>query len=317
MGSVKDVMVIKDPTEKEFGVGVFDFRDDYSVFDYGHKGPMPNTIPFKGECLCRMATWNFEQLEKIGIKTHFLKFIEPNKMGVNIVRVLYPGKDEITTETTNYLIPLEIVFRNSLPAGSSVFRALDSGELTLEDIGLDHKPEPGEKLEEPILDITTKLEATDRRVKWDEAKKMSGLSDEDVEKIKEFTFKINDFLTEKAKELGLDHADGKIEVGFGPNRELVLLDVCGTLDENRFLLNGFHISKQVLRDYYMKTPWFSALEEAKKSKPKEEWPDPEKLPEELVTGVSNMYKAAYEAWSGNKIWNVSLEDSVNTVRKFL
>jgi phosphoribosylaminoimidazole-succinocarboxamide synthase len=314
MGSVKNVFIIKEPTENEFGAGLFEFTDDYSVFDYGK---MPDIIPSKGECLCRMAVWNFEQLANIGIKSHFLKFIEPNKMGVNVVRVLYPGKDEITTETTNYLIPLEIIFRNSLPAGSSVFKALESGELTIEDLGLDHRPEPGEKLDNPIIDITTKLEISDRRVKWDEAKQMSGLIDEDVEKIRQTVLKINDFLTKRAEEVGLEHADGKVELAMGPNREFILIDVCGTLDENRFLVNDFHVSKQVLRDFYKKSPWYQKLEETKKSQPKNMWPAPERLPEELVTSVSNMYKAACELWIGKKMWNTSLEDSINTIRRFL
>ena len=232
MGSVKNLSVKKRPTEKEFGSGTFEFTDDYSVFDYGK---MPDTIPSKGECLCRMAAWNFGQLAKLGVKSHFMGLVEPNRMDVNIVRVLYPGRDEITTGTTNYLIPLEIIFRNSLPPGSSVFAALEAGDVTPHDLGLEHTPEPGEKLDKPLIDVTTKLEVSDRRVGWDEAKRMSGLGDDDVARIKQLVVTINDFLTERAAGVGLEHADGKVELAFGPDRELMLVDVCGTLDENRFL----------------------------------------------------------------------------------
>ena len=315
MGSVKNLTVEKAPSEKEFGEGVFEFTDDYSIFDYGK---MPDVIPAKGESLCKMAAWNFEELAKLGIQTHFMELIGPNRMKVKLVRVLYPGKDEINTETTNYLIPLEIIFRNSLPAGSSVFKALASEEVTLEDLGLDHQPQPGEKLEKPIIDITTKLEASDRRLKWDEAKRISGLTDEEVDRIKETVLKINNFLNRRAREIGLEHADGKVEMAFGPNRQLVLVDVCGTLDENRFLLDNFHISKQVLRDFYKKNKpdWCKEFEEAKKSKPKKEWPVPERLPGELVNAVSELYRAACDMWRGKQKKEL-LDNSVNTIRKFL
>jgi len=314
MGSVKSLVVEKKPNESGYGEGYFEFRDDYSVFDYGS---MPDKIPGKGEALCRMSAYNFRELAKLGIKSHLIDFVEPNRLRVKLVRVLYPGKDEITAQTENYLIPLEVIFRNSLPAGSSVFRALQSGEKSIEDFGLDHMPVPGEKLEKPIIDITTKLETCDRRVTWEEAKRFSALTDAEVEKIKEMALKVNDFITARADELGLEHADGKVELAFGPGREMILVDVCGTPDENRFLLDGFHISKQVLRDYYKRTPWYASIEEAKKSLPKEEWPAPERLPPELVSATSDMYKAVCDKWTGQSVWGASLQDSVKKVQGFL
>ncbi|MFH0956588.1 MAG: phosphoribosylaminoimidazolesuccinocarboxamide synthase [Candidatus Aenigmatarchaeota archaeon] len=314
MGSVKSLIVERKPTGTQFGSGFFEFRDDYSVFDYGS---MPDKIPGKGEALCRMSSYNFSELAKLGIKSHFTQFVRPNRMGVKLVRVLHPGKDEITTETENYLIPLEVIFRNSLPAGSSVFKALETGEKTLRDFGLSHMPKPGEKLKSPMIDITTKLETCDRRVSWEEAKAFSALTEEEVKKVKEIALKVNDFITARAAKVGLEHADGKVELAFGPGREMILVDVCGTPDENRFLLKGFHISKQVLRDYYKKTPWYAKVEQAKKTLPKGQWPVPERLPPGLVAATSDMYKAVCEKWTGEKVWGASLEDSVEKVRRFL
>jgi phosphoribosylaminoimidazole-succinocarboxamide synthase len=74
-------------------------------------------------------------------------------------------------EEVNFLIPLEIIYRNSLPEGSSVFRRLKEGSLRLEEVGLQSMPEPGEILDEPILDVSTKLETTDRYISWEEARK--------------------------------------------------------------------------------------------------------------------------------------------------
>ena len=315
MGSVKSLEVIDKPKGDGFGKGVFVFSDDYSVFDYGK---MPDVIPGKGEALCRMASWNMQRLSsELGMPTHFMGFSSPNRMEVKLVQVLYPGKDEITKETSNYLIPLEIIFRNSLPSGSSVFRALDSGELTLEDLGLDSRPEPGQKLETPVLDVTTKLEVSDRRLKWDEAQRISALNDDEVARVRKAALDINGFLNKRAIEIGLEHADGKVELALGPDREIVLVDVCGTPDENRFLFNGFHISKQVLRDYYNKTPWAELVTNAIKTMPKEQWPAPDRLPGGLISAVSSMYMAVCESWTGETVWNASLQESIGRIKEFV
>jgi phosphoribosylaminoimidazole-succinocarboxamide synthase len=262
MGSVKDLRIIKPATAEKMGVGVFHFTDDYSVFDYGK---MPDVIPGKGEALCRMAAYNFEKLAGLGIKSHFRKLVKGNEMEVNLVRVLYPQKGEISTETKNYLVPLEVVWRNSLPGGSSVFKSLEKGELKPSDLGLDHMPKPGEKLPKPVLDFWTKLEETDRKLSENEAMEIAGLSGKEFEEMKKKALKINSFINEKAKDIGLEHADGKAEFAVSPENEIILVDVVGTLDENRMLFNGIHVSKQVIRDYYKALPWGSEIMKAKEA----------------------------------------------------
>lgn len=317
MGSVKNLTVDKEATDNSLGIGTFEFTDDYSVFDFGK---MPDTIPGKGEALCRQASYNFKEIEKkFDIKTHFRKFIKPNKMEVNLVRVLYPQEKQIFEETRNYLIPLEIIFRNTLPKGSSVFKRIEKGELTYEDLGLDSMPEPGFEFEKAFLDVSTKLEETDRYMSWDEALEISQISEDQLSELKEQTLDINDFITEKAESIGLKHADGKIEFGLSPKNELILLDVFGTLDEDRFLWNNIHVSKQVARDYYKTTPWSEALEKAKEEgTPKENWPSPEPLPSDLKEIISNMYKSVCEAWIGERPFKApSIEDVMNAYKGFL
>jgi phosphoribosylaminoimidazole-succinocarboxamide synthase len=314
-GSVKDVMVKEQPTPEGFGVGVFEFRDDYSIFDYGK---MPDTIPGKGEALARMGSWNLQRISReLGIKTHLRRFEEPNRMEVNLVRILYPQRGEIGEDSRNLLIPLEIIFRNSLPPGSSIFKALDRRELTPQDLGLNKRPEPGHVFEEPFLDFTTKLETSDRRLSPDEARGLACLSEEEFEQAKGIALKVNGFLTKRAEGLGIEHPDGKIELALGPDREMLVVDVCGTPDEDRFLYKGFHISKQVLRDYYRTTPWYQEFEKAIGSLPKEQWPRPERLPPELVSAVSDMYRSLCESWTGQRVWGLSLEQAVDAIKRFV
>ncbi len=317
MGSVKNLIVEREATEEQMGLGVFEFTDDYSVFDFGK---MPDTIPGKGEALCRMASHNFRELErKFELRTHFSKFMQPNKMQVSLVRVLFPQDNQIKEGSRNYLVPLEIIFRNSLPAGSSVFKRLESGEIGIDDLGLAEMPQPGQKFEKAFLDVSTKLEPIDRYLSWDEALDLAKISEDQLYELKEAALNINDFITEKAALLGLEHADGKVEFGLTPKNELMLIDVCGTLDENRFLWNGTHVSKQVCRDYYKTTPWFAELENAKKSNvEKADWPKPEQLPAELREIVSNMYKSVCDTWTGeNRFKAPALQDVMAAYQAFL
>ncbi len=316
MGSVKDLTIKRPATEDLEGMGVFKFTDDYSIFDYGK---MPDIIPNKGEALCRMAAYNFKELEKQEIKSHFRKLESGNEMEVDIVRVLFPQKGELKPGMRNYLVPLEVIFRNSLPEGSSVFKRLAKGQTTLEQLGLEKMPESGEKLSTPIMDVSTKLEPTDRYLTWEEAAKMACLNQEEIDDLKAKALEINDFLTKKANEIGLEHADGKVEFGMNPQRELILVDVCGTLDENRFLHNGVHISKQILRDYYKTTPWYEVIESEKaEGKGHGEFTTPSPLPKELINITSNMYKSVCETWTGEKHWNApSIEETMNQYKAFL
>ncbi len=314
-GSVKNILVVRAPSAARAGKGMLVFTDDYSVFDYGK---MPDTIPAKGEAICRMATFNFEELEKIGIKSHFRGFIPPNKMSIELVRVLYPQRGELKEGMSNYLVPLEVIFRNSLPAGSSVFKRLEKGEASIEDFGISEMPKPGEQLEKPVIDFSTKLEPTDRYLKRSEAKEISMLSDAEFDGLVEKARKINEFITAHATALGLEHADGKVEFALNSKRELMLVDVCGTLDENRFLRNGVHLSKQILRDYYKGTPWADAVARAKSAGlDKASWPKPQPLPYELVETTANLYKSVCEAWTGRRVWDApKLDEALRACERF-
>lgn len=309
-GSVKDIHVLSEPTKDKAGLARFFFTEHYSVFDYGR---MPDLIPGKGESICRMASYNFEKLKNLGIKSHYIKMVSSNEIEVSLYRVLDPRKFSLGQEKKNYLIPLEIIFRNSLPKGSSVFKRLEKGEATLESLGLTKMPKPGEKLEKPLLDVSTKLEDKDRYLTWKEAQEISALSDKQLTELKEMAINVNEFLTKHAESINLEHADGKIELALNENAQLVVVDVLGTLDENRFLYNGYQLNKQILRDYYLEfTSWPKEFEQKGFNA------KPPALPKELIKIVSNAYKSVCEAWIEKKIWNApSMEEVLEEYLAFL
>ncbi len=142
-----------------------------------------------------------------------------------------------------FLIPLEVIYRNSFPEGSSVFKRLREGTLKLEHLNLKEIPKPGDVLENPIIDFSTKLKRTDRYLTSEEAREIAGLSEKEIESAKEISLKINSFITEKTKKIGLFNEDGKFEFGFDEKRNLILVDAIGTLDECRFTYEGIPVSK--------------------------------------------------------------------------
>jgi phosphoribosylaminoimidazole-succinocarboxamide synthase len=348
MGSVKDLEVIHKPTLTEMGTGRFVFSDRYSVFDWGE---MPDHIEGKGAALCLMGAYCFEQLEKIGVKTHYKGLVNKkgkavivselkapsNIMEVALVNVYRPkinvanGKiihnySMYTSTLKNCLIPLEIIYRNGLPEGSSVFKRLAQGKLTIKDLGMDHQPKPGETLSKPIFDVSTKLEETDRYLTWKEAQKIAGVTDLELTKIKSVLLKADDTITRLAASAGLKNEDGKIELAFDDKRKLILVDVLGTLDECRFTYEGVHVSKEVARQFYKKTSWYNDLEQAKKdaeAKGVQDWKSlcnsqPPKLDPNLKTIISQMYMAVANEMTNIKLFNTpKLAKIISAYRDFI
>ncbi len=339
---MKDLELIKKPTAEAMGVGRFHFSDRYSVFDWGE---MPDQIGGKGAALCLMGAHCFEQLERKGVKSHYRGLVgfngngkavrikeikQPsNVMEVSLVNVYKPRTSVAggrlmhdysmyTPELKNCLIPLEIIYRNGLPEGSSVFKRLEEGKIKLSDLGLDHSPTSGEQFAKPIFDVSTKLEETDRYLTWQEAQKIAGLTDLELEKIQAILLKVDETITEIALKAGLKNEDGKIELAFDENRELMVIDVVGTLDECRFTYEGVHVSKEVARQFYKKTRWYTDLEQAKKEAEAKgilDWQSlckskPPKLEPKLKTLISEMYMAAANEMTGHKLFNAPLLSQV-------
>jgi phosphoribosylaminoimidazole-succinocarboxamide synthase len=348
MGSVKDLQVTERPTAGKMGVGRFHFSDRYSVFDWGE---MPDHIDRKGEALCLMGAYCFELLKNRGVETHYRGLVDKNgriavfeeleeptsTMEVHLVNVykpkvrVYQGKVEYdysryTSNLRNCLIPLEIIYRNGLPEGSSVFKRLDEGKVNLRDLGLEHRPHPSERLAKPLFDVSTKLEETDRYITWEEAKKIAGLTSQEVAAVKVILSKVNDAISGIASNVGLENEDGKIELALNNERRLMIVDVVGTLDECRFTYNGVHVSKEVARQFYKQTSWYSDLEKAKRTAETHRAKDwkalckskPPKLDPNLKSIISYMYMAATNEITGRKLFDAPrLAEVIKKYREYI
>lgn len=325
MGSVKDLIIEKEPTETELGVGVFAFSDRYSIFDWGE---MPDLIPGKGEVLATIGAYNFELLERNGLETHYRGLAEDgdlvrtdnltnpvNKMSINLAyKPLVERREkkyhyEELTGRENFLIPLEIVFRNFVPIGSSIRRRYEPKE-----IGLSYSEWPEEeiKLEQPIVEFSTKLESQDRYLSEEEAYGISGLSEGEFEELGGIATEVNRYLTEYARERNFKHLDGKIECIYNRGK-IAVADVAGTFDENRFSYLGTQISKEILRQWYKKKDqsWYEEVVSSKKESRVDnsnEWTrnvgeKPRSLDPELKRFIAEMYKAGANKWMGKSVFD--------------
>ena len=333
MGSVKDLTIVERPTDDSLGSGFFKFSDRYSVFDWGE---MPDHIVNKGAALAIITSHFFEILKKRGIPNHYigayldgetksLDLVDKpfDTIEVKLVRVVKPElKDGMydysvyKNTTRNFLIPMECIYRNSVPEGSSFWERFNRGEIRY-----DGKITPNVPLEKPILDVSTKLEETDRYMSWEEAKEISGLDEDQIEEIKSMLSNVSNIITEETKKSGIVNQDGKLEFAMDDRGFIIVVDALGTLDECRFLFNEFALSKEILRKHYRKSKWYKEVKKAKE-KNLSEWkagmkmqPDP--LPEGLRNGVSEMYQSVANLISGKDFFDVpSLDETVKKLSEF-
>ncbi|MCX7957698.1 MAG: phosphoribosylaminoimidazolesuccinocarboxamide synthase [Deltaproteobacteria bacterium] len=341
MGSVKDLRIIRNPSQEKAGEGIFTFSDRYSVFDWGE---MPDLIPDKGMAIAILGAHFFEIAEREGFSTHYIGMESGEKplrlselkqpssaMRVRIFNVIKPpllpdktyDYSAYQNVRTNYLIPLEVIYRNRLPEGSSVFKRLKSGEISPEDLGLQSTPEPGITLKNPIYDVSTKLERIDRYIKWDEAERISGLDSHKIRKLKEMIDALNRIITDEFAKLGLVNEDGKIEFALDEKGEICIVDVFGTLDECRFTYEGMPVSKEVARIFYRKTEWYEALNRAKE-KDRQNFrqiceKQPENLPGEFKEAIANLYRYCTNKITG-RVWFEGvpeLRESIGVIKRFI
>lgn len=255
---------------------VFHFSDRYSVFDWG---AMPDLLEGKGEALASMA-WSFFKLcEQAGIDHHCLG--PCNELGevdyglerfsrikVRTVNVLRNDLGAYQQRPTQTLVPLEVLFRYGIPEGSSLIER-SKDPVVQKSLGLKAPVEIGQRFELPLIEFSTKLEPMDRMLTHQEAQKLSGVTDDEWSDLLEFTHQVAALIKRTFTALDVELWDGKIELAFGDlcpkkgKRNFVLVDSIGP-DELRLKYRGQGLSKENLRQYYRKTPWYPALIEAKK-----------------------------------------------------
>ncbi len=341
MTSVKNFRIEEPASADSLGRGVFEFTDDYSVFDWGK---MPDQIPDKGASLCTMGAFNFELLEENGIPTHYRGVVvdgevqplseaieaghAPEEMAISLTTVpelpfedgSYDYDAYYEDVDTHYLIPLEIVFRNRVPVGSSLRKRSDPADHGLD---MDSWPDEPVDLPDAIIEFSTKYEKQDRYLPHEEAESIAGPAS--IDNLETVAREVNALVTEQAAHADLTHEDGKIECLYHDG-EIHVADVVGTFDENRFSRDGQQISKEVIRQYHKRTQpdWVTAVGEAKEEATAAgvaDWKarcdvEPEPLDESVIQTARNLYCAGTNEYIGRDIFDAPpLADVLSTVEE--
>ena len=167
---------------------IVSYKDDATAFNGQKKG----TISGKGVINNRMSNYLFRRLEQKGIPTHFVEELSDRETLVKHVQI----------------VPLEVIVRN-VAAGSFAKR-----------LGV----EEGKQLLSPTLEFSYKNdELGDPFINDYYALALGLATREEIDRITEMAFAVNDFLKEFFRQVGVLLVDFKLEFGrFGG--QIVLAD---------------------------------------------------------------------------------------------
>ena len=166
-----------------------EYKDDATAFNGEKRG----TIEGKGVINNKVSAMLFRELEKEGVETHLVEFIDDNHQLVKRVEI----------------VPLEVICRNVI-AGSLAKR-----------VGR----EEGEVLPQPILEFSYKNDDLgDPMINRYHATALGLATDEEIDNIIAQAFKINEILQKIFDKANLVLVDFKLEFGRTPDGTIILAD---------------------------------------------------------------------------------------------
>ncbi len=183
-GKAKSVYATENPE-----VLLVDYKDDATAFNGLKKG----TISGKGAINNRVTNYMMQLLEKKGVPTHFVEEIDERKTLVKKVSI----------------VPLEVIIRN-ISAGS---------------FAKNYGVEEGIAFDEPTIEFSYKNDDLgDPLINQYHAIALKLATKEEIERIKELAFKVNDEMKAFFKGLKVDLVDFKLEFGRLSDGTIVLAD---------------------------------------------------------------------------------------------
>jgi len=163
-----------------------EFKDDATAFDATKRG----TIVGKGVVNNKISAKLFDLLEKSGVKTHFVKLLNDREMLVKRLEI----------------VPVEVTIRNIVAGGMAKMLGLEEGIV----------------LKEPVLEYHYKNDALHDPLFNEYHIRALGIArDEEMKKISDYSFKINETLKKFFATKNLELVDFKLE--FGRHKGEILL----------------------------------------------------------------------------------------------
>jgi len=269
-GKVKDIYELPDDNL------LFHFSDRVSAFDV----KFPDTIPRKGEVLCKFAEFWFNNLP---IKNHYIRTQEKAKIVVKKMQ----------------MIPIECVVRGYF-YGSLVQRWQD-GQVKIPP-GSDTRM--AAKLSEPLFDPTTKSETHDIPITQKDVLDRKLMMPSEYDWLEQTSIQIYEKMVKISDKAGFILADLKLEFG-KIGSEIFLGDSIGPDEYRMWPKESYQIEKtqesydkQLLRDWLILHGYQQKFEDERKMG-KEPVAPP--LPDKLRNELSSRYITSYKRITGLKL----------------
>lgn len=172
-GKAKKVYTTEDPD-----VLIVDYKDDATAFNGLKKG----TIVGKGAINNRMTNFLFKKMEEKGVPTHFIEELSDRETAVKKVEI----------------VPLEVIIRNVAAGSFSKKLAIKEGTV----------------LKCPTLEFSYKNDDLgDPFINSYYALGLGLATQEEIDKITEYAFKVNEVLIDYFRSIDIELIDFKIEFG--------------------------------------------------------------------------------------------------------
>jgi len=172
-GKAKKLFTTEDPD-----IYIQEFKDDATAFDATKRG----TIQGKGVVNNKISSILFKLMEAKGIPTHFIELLNERDMAVKKVEI----------------VPLEVTIRNIVAGGMAKLLGLEEGMV----------------LDEPVYEYHYKQDSLhDPLINDYHIKALKLATQQELDAIKEMSFKVNDILKAFFAKKNIDLVDFKLEFG--------------------------------------------------------------------------------------------------------
>jgi phosphoribosylaminoimidazole-succinocarboxamide synthase len=272
---------VKDIFQLENGNLLFHFSDRVSAFDI----QLANTVPMKGEVLCKFSEFWFNSLDT---SHHMIKVHNKQKMEVKRME----------------MIPIECVVRGYLYG--SMYERLRKSPKDITVSSHNCKAIKASRLANPVFDPTTKSEEHDTPIERQEAVRSGLISDDDFDYLEQTSICLYNKMSDIVEKRGFIIADVKFEFGRDPIKGNIILGDSIGPDEFRIWRRSDYsagrdqesFDKQLLRDWLIRTGFKNIVDNSKKDGIQIL---PPVIPLTVLSELTKRYIWVYEQITGNKI----------------
>ena len=276
-GKVRDVFDLGD------GHLLMVATDRLSAFDV----VLPDPIPGKGEMLCQISNFWFDQTRHI-IANHLSGIDVASVLPAGVDATLYAKRAVVTKKLTP--VPVECIARGYI-IGSGWKDYQRTGAIS--GIALPAGLQQAQQLPEPIFTPSTKAAVGDHDENIDFATAVNLVGRERAEQVRDATLALYAFARDYAAQRGILLADTKFEFGTDADGKLYVMDEVLTPDSSRYWpADQYQVGssppsydKQFVRDYLETLDWDETA------------PGP-RLPQDVIDRTRAKYAEALDKLAG-------------------